>query len=159
MLYNFEKNGGNLQRAIDVELVKKKCIHLAQMHRRKSLLSKGLCALIKEVINNRREDHNNSFMMNSFTSGTTLNRMLKGVVADTHETQLSEFIQFEKQVDNNELTLYSEPSFKSQEKAQNMIEVHTSTMSNARSGDTKRNQTAVFAQLKSPSVNDLSQSF
>ena len=50
LLYNYEKNGGNKQKAIDVEIVKQKCTQIADYHRTKLLLSKGMCGLIKACI-------------------------------------------------------------------------------------------------------------
>ena len=95
LLFNFERNGGNRDKAISVEMIKQKCQHIAEVHRKKSLLSKGICALVRNCIINNRSANSN-IMMNSFTSGTTLNRMLRGVFAESQDSLLDEFIQIER---------------------------------------------------------------
>ena len=47
LLMNFEKTGGDLHQALDMELVRQRCLAMATNHYQKSILKKGLEGLIK----------------------------------------------------------------------------------------------------------------
>jgi hypothetical protein len=83
--------------------------------------------------------------------------MLKGVMLETHSSELNEFIQLERSI-HNEMTLNSEPSFNSAQENPIILRQSQSIQPTS-SIESRKNGTAAFAQLKSPSVNDLGQSF
>ena len=73
----------------EFEMVKQKCSDLARDHHKRALLSKGFCALINLMIQNGKRQQFGS--QNSMMS-TTLNRMLEGVITESKQSQLDEFI-------------------------------------------------------------------
>ena len=47
LLMNYERTGGDLHQALDMELIKQRCLALAQIHYQKTLLAKGLYSFIR----------------------------------------------------------------------------------------------------------------
>ena len=50
LLLNFERTGGDLHRALDMELVKQRCLWLAYNHYRRNLVFKGFIGIMKNWV-------------------------------------------------------------------------------------------------------------
>ena len=63
-------------------------------------MSKAFCAIIKSVIDRKKQSASPQDTFMTINSGTTLNRMLKGVLlsASPDDAQLTEFLQLERTI-------------------------------------------------------------
>ena len=100
LLVNFERAGGDLSQALEIELVKQKCLASAANHRRRNLMARAFCAIIKSVIERRRLASSAQDPLMTLNSGTTLHRMLAGVLpsVSAEDTQLTEFLLLERSI-------------------------------------------------------------
>ena len=93
LILNFIHNGGDAEKAIQLEFVKQECNKLAREHYRRQLMSKVLFALIRLMINGRGHDPQHYYCRSTSSAlNTTLNRMLEGVITESKQSQLDEFL-------------------------------------------------------------------
>ena len=111
MLYNYERTNFDAKKAIQLEIVKMELCRLASDHYRQTIMAKAMFSLMKRVIDERNKHPASYLCSTSSEVNTTLQRLLEGVLLESKESQLNEFIQIERTIETEmSETLNSEPT-------------------------------------------------
>jgi len=117
MLLNFERTDYDVEKAVKLEMVKIELFRLSSEHYKRTLLSKGLFALTKIMILARHKGPDRHAKSTLSEGNSTLHRLLDGVIAESRQSELEEFVQIEKSLETEiSETLTSEPDLCSNKK-------------------------------------------